>query len=294
MQTEKSYDFYLAYIQKELEPLTNRIWKDGSEVSEAARYSLMGNGKRIRGVLTLAVCDLVNGDMEKAAYYAAAVEMLHAYSLIHDDLPCMDNDDYRRGKPACHKAFGEGIALLAGDALLTGAFEMIASSGFSDAQNMRAVSIASCGAGAKGMIYGQELDLSYERKPALTVEELTNVHRHKTGALINAAVQLGAIAGNATDKQREVLQEFAFRLGFVFQIVDDVLDIISTQDVLGKPVGSDVQNGKVTFATLKGVKDCRQFSAALTQEAICIMEEEFGDRAKFLTDFAASLLERTH
>ncbi|MDO5601465.1 MAG: polyprenyl synthetase family protein [Oscillospiraceae bacterium] len=294
MQSEKTYDFYFAQVQKALESCTDNLWQKDSKVSEGARYSLMNGGKRVRGVLTLAVCDMLKGDMEGAAFYAAAVEMVHAYSLVHDDLPCMDNDDYRRGKPSCHKAFDETTALLAGDALLTEAFEVLASSGLSDKQNMRAVQILSGGAGARGMIYGQELDLFFEKQQTLTVEELTQVHRHKTGALINAAVQMGAVAAEATARQREVLEEFALRLGFVFQIVDDVLDVISTTDVLGKPVGSDVHNGKITFASLKGIKGCREFAAALTQEAICILEETFGAQAEFLAGYASSLLERTH
>lgn len=222
-----------------------------SEVCRAARYSLMGGGKRIRAVLVLSVCDMLGGNMQAAEQFAAAVEMLHCYSLIHDDLPCMDNDDLRRGRPSCHKAFDEATAMLAGDVLLTEAFEVIAM------PRQMPMSVygpqrteCRCRA-ARGMVYGQELDLKYEALAA-TEEQLRLIHRNKTGALINAAIQMGAAAARADDAQCRALEHYAYGLGLVFQIVDDVLDVTSTPEQLGKPIGSDSENGKTTFVTLYG------------------------------------------
>ena len=171
-----------------------------AQISQAARYSLLGGGKRIRAVLVLAVCDMLNGSAEAAEQFAAAVEMLHCYSLIHDDLPCMDNDDLRRGKPSCHKAFGESTAMLAGDVLLTEAFNVVANAPASPIVSVRAARAVGAGARSHIMVYGQELDLKYEALAA-TEEQLRLIHRNKTGALINAAVQMGAAAAQANETQ---------------------------------------------------------------------------------------------
>ena len=233
MDYEKQYQEYLARVEKALEAACETYLPEGSDVCKAARYSLMGGGKRIRAVLVLAVCDMLHGNAEAAEQFAAAVEMLHCYSLIHDDLPCMDNDDLRRGKPSCHKAFGEATAMLAGDVLLTEAFNTIAHAPASPLVCVRAAPALGMGAGSHGMVYGQELDLKYEAIAA-TEEQLRLIHRHKTGALINAAVQMGAAAAEATEQQCKELEDYAYGIGLVFQIVDDVLDVTATEEQLAQ------------------------------------------------------------
>ncbi len=265
-----------------------------SEVCRAARYSLMGGGKRIRAILVLAVCEMLGGDAAAAADFSAAVEMLHCYSLIHDDLPCMDNDDTRRGRPSCHKQFGEATALLAGDMLLTEAFEAAAHAAAAQHTaeiRMRATAALARGAGSRGMVYGQELDLKYE---ALSPDEaqLRAIHHDKTGALINAAVQMGAACAEADAKTCALLEQYAFDLGLVFQIVDDVLDVTSSSAALGKPVGSDAENGKVTYATLYGAKGAMQLAETINRAACDRMQQAFGARAAFLILLAQRLLTR--
>ena len=257
MTYEAQYEAYLSQAQQALEAACDEVLCPGSRVSEAARYSLLGGGKRVRAVLCIAACDMLGGDTTLAARYAAGLEMLHCYSLIHDDLPCMDDDDMRRGRPSCHRAYGEATALLAGDALLTAAFETLAGAGHGEqAQNSRAVSVLAASAGARGMVRGQELDLYYESSPA-SEAQLCEVHRNKTGMLIAAAAQLGAIAAGAPQMQQDVLRDFAFSVGLVFQMVDDVLDVVSTTQELGKPVGSDVQLLKTVINTVL----CGRFQA---------------------------------
>lgn len=195
MDYEKQYHEYLARVNRALEAACNTYLPEESEVCRAARYSLMSGGKRIRAVLVLSVCDMLHGNAEAAEQFAAAVEMLHCYSLIHDDLPCMDNDDMRRGRPSCHKAFGEATALLAGDTLLTAAFETLSGSPGTAVQNTAAVCALSRAAGANGMVWGQELDLTFEEKPA-TAEELREVHRNQD----RNAHQRGGAAGSGGGK----------------------------------------------------------------------------------------------
>ena len=216
MDYAKQYQEYLVRVNAVLETACNTYLPEESDVCRAARYSLLGGGKRIRAVLVLAVCDMLNGDAAAADQFAAAVEMLHCYSLIHDDLPCMDNDDLRRGKPSCHKAFGEATAMLAGDVLLTEAFDVIANVEAPAIVNVRAARALGAGAGSRGMVYGQELDLKYEALAA-TEEQLRLIHRNKTGALINAAVQMGAAAAGADADQCRALEAYAYGIGLVFQ-----------------------------------------------------------------------------
>ena len=196
MEYKAQYQEYLLQATAALDAASARFLPEESEVCRAARYSLLGGGKRIRAILTLSVCDMLGGEMQTAAQFAAAVEMLHCYSLIHDDLPCMDNDDLRRGRPSCHKAFSESTAMLAGDVLLTEAFEVIANAPAAPQVCVAAARALGAGAGSRGMVYGQELDLKYEALAA-TEEQLRLIHRNKTGALINAAVQMGAAAAGA-------------------------------------------------------------------------------------------------
>ena len=291
MEYKAQYQAYLTQAFSALEKACDRFLPEQSEVCRAARYSLLGGGKRIRAVLVLSVCDMLGGDMEAAAQFAAAVEMLHCYSLIHDDLPCMDNDDLRRGRPSCHKAFGEATAMLAGDVLLTEAFEAVANAPASAQARVEAACALGAGAGSRGMVYGQELDLKYEALAA-TEEQLRLIHRNKTGALINAAVQMGAAAANATVQQREALEDYAYGLGLVFQIVDDVLDVTSTPEQLGKPIGSDSENGKTTFVTLYGAEGAMELAHTLNDQTCAALQEHFGQKAGFLQQMAQQLLIR--
>ena len=274
MDYEKQYHEYLARVNRALEAACNTYLPEESEVCRAARYSLMSGGKRIRAVLVLSVCDMLHGNAEAAEQFAAAVEMLHCYSLIHDDLPCMDNDDLRRGKPSCHKAFGEATAMLAGDVLLTEAFNAVAHAPASAEIRVRAAQALGMGAGSHGMVYGQELD------------------RHKTGALINAAIQMGAAAAQATEQQSKELEDYAYGIGLVFQIVDDVLDVVGSQEQLGKPIGSDSENGKTTFVTLFGTDGAMELAKKLNNETCASLHREFGEKSAFLVELARELLVR--
>ena len=291
MNYQEQYDAYLVRAKRALEEACRRYLPAESQVCQAARYSLMGGGKRVRAVLVLSVCDMLGGDATAAEHFAAAVEMLHCYSLIHDDLPCMDNDDLRRGRPSCHKAFGEATALLAGDVLLTEAFEAVAQAPASPEVCVQAVRALSSGAGSCGMVYGQELDLKYEVLDT-SESQLLQIHRNKTGALINAAVQMGAAAASASQAQREALEQYAYGLGLVFQIVDDVLDATATTEQLGKPAGSDQANGKTTFVTLYGPDGAMTLAQQVNQDTCEAVHTAFGDQAAFLEQLAGAMLER--
>ena len=291
MSYKEAYKQYLDLAETALQRCSDRYLPEESEVCRAARYSLLGGGKRIRAVLTVAVCDMLHGNMDCAADFSAAVEMLHCYSLIHDDLPCMDDDDMRRGKPSCHKAFGEATALLAGDVLLTEAFETIASAPGSAEIRVRAAKELSHGAGSVGMVWGQELDLKHEIVPA-TEEQLRQIHHGKTGALINAAVQMGAASALADSATCAVLEQYAYDLGLVFQIVDDVLDVTGSEAELGKPIGSDASNDKTTFVTLYGTDGAMALAEQINRAACAEMEKAFGARAAFLVELAETLLHR--
>ena len=291
MEYKAQYEAYLAQASKALDAACGQFLPETSEVCRAARYSLLGGGKRIRAALVLSVCDLLGGDKAAAGQFAAAVEMLHCYSLIHDDLPCMDNDDLRRGRPSCHKAFDEATAMLAGDVLLTEAFEVVANAPASAQACVRAARALGAGAGSRGMVYGQELDLKYEALAA-TEDQLRLIHRNKTGALINAAVQMGAAAAEADTETCRVLEAYAYGLGLVFQIVDDVLDVTSTPEQLGKPIGSDSENGKTTFATLYGVQGAMDLAQKLNAETCAQLHSHFGTKAAFLEQLAQQLLVR--
>lgn len=291
MNYHEQYDAYLARAKRALEEACRRYLPAESQVCQAARYSLMGGGKRVRAVLVLSVCDMLGGDGAAAEQFAAAVEMLHCYSLIHDDLPCMDDDDLRRGRPSCHKAFGEATALLAGDVLLTEAFEAATHACAAPEVCLQAAQALSRGAGSRGMVYGQELDLKYEVLDP-TESQLMLIHHNKTGALINAAVQMGAAAAGATEAQREALEQYAYGLGLVFQIVDDVLDATATTEQLGKPAGSDKDNGKTTFVTLYGPDGAMTLAQQVNQDTCEAVHTAFGEKAAFLEQLAAAMLKR--
>ena len=260
------------------------------QTAEAMAYSLEAGGKRLRPMLVLEFCRLAGGDVEKAMPFACAVEMIHTYSLIHDDLPCMDNDDMRRGKPSCHKAFGEATALLAGDALLTKAFEMLAKAELPPERIVRAAAILSRCAGIDGMIGGQAVDLLNEAQaPDFSTLELTC--RLKTAALLQAACLLGiAAAGN--DQMADKAREYGLYMGLGFQIVDDILDVTGDSALLGKPVGSDAENGKTTFVTLCGLQKARELAERYSRGAAEVLAQIPG--SEDLSRLTEQLLLRKH
>jgi len=257
------------------------------EVLDAARYSLLMGGKRIRPAIVLEFCKLCGGEEGDALDFAVALEMIHTYSLIHDDLPCMDNDDMRRGKPSCHKAFGEDIALLAGDTLLTEAFFVAANANVSPEKALSAVSFLAANAGLHGMIGGQVMDLAFEEKTP-EAAELQDMYTRKTGALLIAAASLGCIAAGKCDEQTlKSAAKYGYNLGLAFQIIDDILDVTSTEKTLGKPIGSDEKNGKTTFVTIFGLDKAFAIAAQLTNYALDALDELEGDREALyeLTNF---------
>lgn len=276
--------------EKHLTELCDVYLPQKARIGQAARYSLLGGGKRIRAVLALAACTMAGASPEQALDYACALEMLHCYSLIHDDMPCMDNDDFRRGRPSCHKQYGEATALLAADALVTAAFEVISQADLPAESRCRAAAILSKAGGARGMLYGQELDKKYETQPA-DAQQLLELHSHKTGALIQAAVELGCAAVGAPDSMCNALVSYAAELGLVFQIVDDILDVTSTTEELGKPVGSDEENDKTTFVSLYGLDGARRLAQAHNDKAVEALQN-FGRDADFLLCLADDLLQR--
>ena len=262
------------------------------EVAEAMRYSLLAGGKRIRALFVLECCAALGGRREEALPLAAAIEMVHAYSLIHDDLPCMDDDDLRRGKPSCHKVYGEATALLAGDALLTFAFETAAGAPLPEGLRLRAVVALARAAGYRGMIGGQVIDLAYENRP-MEPEVLATLHRLKTGALLSVSAQLGAIAAGVGEDSQCALGDFAEDVGLAFQIADDILDAVGDEAKLGKPIGSDSQQGKTTFVTLYGVEASRKQVRACTDRALCKLQRAVpGGQGECLAHLCQSLVDR--
>ncbi len=286
------HEQYRSSCEEVLNTVCEQYFMQNSQVSKAAEYALMNGGKRVRGVLVLAVCDMLGGDINTAKETAAAIEMIHAFSLVHDDLPCMDDDDMRRGKPSCHIAFGENTALLAGDLLSIGAFEVLANaSNLSPSQKCSAVSVLAKAAGAKGMIYGQELDLENENKQADAMV-LRDIQRYKTGALIVAAAHLGVVcAGKNVDNHADVTT-YAENLGLVFQMVDDILDVCASQEELGKPIGSDEKQGKHTMVRVYGIEKTREMAEDLTNEAVQFLNTTYSEKSLFLSEYAQNLLKR--
>ena len=248
---------------------------------EAMRYSLLAGGKRIRPVLVLKFCEGCGGDAEKALPVACGIEMLHTYSLIHDDLPCMDDDELRRGKPTNHIVYGETMAVLAGDALQAAAFSLLLSSDLGSEARAEGAKLLAAASGPDGMVAGQVLDLSGE---SVGREELELLHSLKTGALIAAAAELGCIAANATPMTREKARKYAKNLGLAFQIRDDMLDVIGDEATFGKPIGSDKDEEKTTFVDLLGLEGCEAEVKRLTEEAVAALDG-LGDTA-FLKELA--------
>ncbi len=262
---------------------------------ESMRYSVFAGGKRIRPILMLAACEAVGGDIENALPAACAIEMIHCYSLIHDDLPAMDDDNFRRGIPTNHKVYGDATAILAGDGLLTEAFILLTNSsvcGFlSAAKSRELMHILAKSAGSMGMVGGQVVDMEAEEKP-VDLPTLEYIHTHKTGALILAAIEIGAIIGDATTAQRQSLYNYGKNVGLAFQIADDILDIVADQTQLGKDVGSDQQRGKATYPALLGIKGARQRAAELQSHALTAIDA-LGVSARPLREIANYIVDRS-
>ena len=283
----QQYEIYRAAVEERLESLFSDVRPYG-QLQKAMSYSLLAGGKRVRPVLTLAVCDMLGGQWRQALPFACALELVHTYSLIHDDLPCMDDDDLRRGKPTCHKVFGETMAVLAGDALQPEAFRLIAcAEGMEDRQRVAAVRILADACGGDGMVAGQVLDILGRSG---TAEELRQLHRLKTGAMIRAAALLGCAAADAGEETAEKAAAYADHIGLAFQVRDDMLDVIADQNELGKPIGSDAEEGKVTFVDHLGLEAC----AALVEQETALAKEAVAGFAgnEFLLTLADQLAAR--
>ncbi len=286
---------YTAQLQQHLERIEQRLGTylpQGEGIDAIMRYACEGGGKRIRPVLLLECCRLCGGDTEAAMPFAAAIECIHSYSLVHDDLPCMDNSPLRRGKPSAHAAYGETMALLAGDALLNRAFEIMLSAKTDDpAAALRAAAELADKAGVNGMIGGQVLDLESEGK-TIDADTLKRLQEGKTAALLVAACRMGAILGGGDEEQIDRAGRYGYYLGLAFQVVDDILDVTASAEQLGKPVGSDDVNEKNTYVSLLGLSQARALAASYTEQAkaaiACFTAGED------LCRLADALLTRTH
>ena len=277
-----------ALVEKSLEEFFTK--KKDTTLYKAMKYSTMCGGKRIRPFLVLEFCKLFGGSAEAAIPYAMALEMIHTFSLIHDDLPCMDNDDMRRGKPTNHKVFGEAQALLAGDALVFSAFECASSNEYASAENkVKAITKLAFASGADGMCEGQMIDIESEGKK-IDFYQLLNLHSHKTGALISVAAELGAIAAGADDEKINAAKGYGLALGLAFQVIDDILDKYGSEEELGKPVGSDDKNEKTTFLSFFSFEEAKAFARNTTNDA-CEWIKEYNN-SETLLSLAEMLLER--
>ncbi len=284
---------YKAEINKRLDEklvCENELHK---VVFDAMKYSLSVGGKRIRPCLVMEFAEICGGNKDAALDMACAIEMIHTYSLIHDDLPCMDNDDLRRGLPSCHKKFGEDIALLAGDGLLTQAFITASSCCNTDNDNVvKCISILASCAGSNGMIGGQVIDLQSEGK-SVGVETLSVLNALKTSKLIEASAMMGCAISGACSEKIKAAQSFGYNLGIAFQIVDDILDIVGDSQLMGKPIGSDEANKKSTFVSLLGMEKAQALADEYTNKALDALSV-FGEAANNLKEFSKELLNRNH
>ena len=282
-----------AAVENELKKIYPEDGGNASQLYDAIKYSLLSGGKRVRASLCIETCRMLGGDVEAALPFACAVEMIHTYSLIHDDLPCMDNDDLRRGKPTNHKVYGEAYATLAGDGLLTDAFAVCAMNPHVTGDcAAAAVALLSGAAGSYGMIKGQVMDI-YGESHSLSEKELVELHMGKTGAMICVSAQLGALAAGyaPNSEMTEKLTAFAQMIGLAFQVVDDILDVTSTDEELGKSIGSDKEKNKTTFLSFFTVDEAKAYAKRLTDDAIAQIEGI--DGSERLVSLARFLCERT-
>ena len=276
------------YLNAKIDLLTPSVTR------EAMRYSLLAGGKRLRPQMVFSVIEGYHLNNEIGYDYAAALEMIHTYSLIHDDLPCMDNDDLRRGKPTNHKVYGDAIATLAGDALLNEAMTIFFDFSLKNGENsLRACSIISKASGADGMIGGQVVDIINEGNKDISIDELNYMHTKKTGELIRAAVVSGAILAGANEDDIKILSDYGYKLGLAFQIKDDILDVTSSTEVLGKNAKSDIENDKTNYISLFGIEKCINLCESLTNECLSLLESINGD-TKALSELTNLLVKRKY
>ena len=282
-----------AEVDAALDAFLPKAKEKPATIHAAMRYSVFAGGKRLRPILCLAAAEACGGDPESAMPPACAVEVLHTYSLVHDDLPCMDDDDLRRGRPTCHKVYGEGMAVLTGDALLTEAFLILAQTSPAKRYPGAAyVAELAMTGGSTRLIGGQVMDLEGEGKK-LTKAQLVKIHEAKTAALLTTSIRLGAMTANATEKQLEALTTFGHALGLAFQVIDDILDVTQSTEVLGKTAGKDVAVEKATYPAILGLEKSRKEAAKLTQEAMEALKP-FGKKARHLQEIAEYLLKREY
>lgn len=295
MNFEDKFEFYKDYIDRNLENYLKDEECAENKIYKAMRYSLLSGGKRIRPILMLATGEIFGVNKEELLPFACAIEMIHTYSLIHDDLPCADNDDFRRGKLTNHKVYGEAMAVLAGDALLNSAVELMLSEVINKMPNnysrLLAMNYIMNASGIKGMIAGQVLDMEY-CDSNVSLAMLEYMHSRKTGCLINASVMAGAYLGEAESIQMDSLNKFSKNLGMAFQIKDDILDVVGSREEMGKSVGSDVSNNKSTFVTILGLEKSESILKERTKYAMKHLDI-FGNKAEFMLDMARYLLKRT-
>lgn len=293
---EKRSGEYIALINEAAAKYVSKASFEGRESSgldvmlDAMSYSLENGGKRIRPMLTLEFCRVCGGEVEKALPFALGAEMIHTYSLIHDDLPCMDDDDIRRGKPSNHKVYGYANALLAGDGLLTLAFETVLSADIEADKKAKAGLVLAKAAGCSGMIAGQVMDLANEKRNA-PIEDVRMTDRLKTGEMIRVSALMGCIAAGADEAKTAAALEYCDNIGLAFQIVDDILDVTSSEETLGKPIGSDSENGKSTYVSLLGLDESARLAKELTERAKNALNIFDGER-EFLAELADKLADR--
>lgn len=287
-ELKEKVKFVDEYMEKFLPPED----KYPEIIHKAMRYSVFAGGKRLRPIMVMEACRAFGGDVEKAMPFACAIEMIHTYSLIHDDLPALDNDDYRRGRLTSHKMFGENMAILAGDALLHHAFETMAKAcvKMNDIKYTKAMLAIAQGAGINGMVAGQVVDVISEGKE-IDKDTLDYIHKNKTAAMIIGALKAGAEIGGASDEEIKNIERVGELVGVAFQIQDDILDVTSTLEELGKPINSDEKNHKVTYATMFGVEDASKIVLDMSNEALEILHS-MGDRMEFLERLTEYLIRR--
>ncbi len=288
----KTYDEYRRTAEQALTPMLQSLGAIPERLLEAMRYSLEAGGKRLRPVMLLAACDMAGGDMETALPFACAIEMIHTYSLIHDDLPAMDNDDLRRGKPTNHKVFGEGMAVLAGDGLLNAAAELMARAAlqFNDNRGIRALEIIMRHAGVTGMIAGQTADLVSEGEEPRE-EVLTYIHSHKTADLLEAPMEAGLVLAGADEKACRLGRDYGYHLGLAFQMTDDLLDVTGDTALLGKKTGADAEQNKMTWVALRSVEGTQKDAEEQAELAIRAVDRMPWEHA-FFTELARGTVSR--
>lgn len=282
------------FIEENLTRFLPKIEGKQKKLFESMHYSINAGGKRLRPILFLKAFNLIDSNIERAIPYACAIEMIHTYSLIHDDLPAMDDDDYRRGILTNHVKFGEGLAILAGDGLLNYAFELMLFNALKDfensIQNLKCINEIAKGSGVYGMIAGQTVDLESEGKK-IDKETMHFIHNHKTGDLIEKSALAGIILANGDEKEQNAICNYAKNIGIAFQIVDDILDIVGDQKILGKPIGSDEEKNKATYPSIYGIEESRKMAKEYINKAKKSLDL-FGEKAEFLRELAEYILMR--